>query len=182
MRINMKVWTNKIVFEKNGQALLELALVLPLLVLLALGVFDFSRAIHARNIITNVSREGASLASRTSLPQTDIMNALAYTALPLDMNSRGMIYITKVTGVKNGAKVDPVIINQTDQARWKNKTSPPSKVGMPTGANTNAKNLGTLSLQGGDVVYVVEVFYNYKSIFPIGNKMLQSQFYSMSIF
>lgn len=186
MRLNMKIRTNKIVFGENGQALLELALVLPLLVLLALGVFDFSRAIHAKNIITNVSREGASLASRSSLPQTDIMNALAYTAQPLDMNNRGMIYITKVTGGINttGSNVHPIIQDTiNDQTRWKGKTSPQSKVWNPTDANTNAKNLGTLSLNNGDAVYVVEVFYDYQSIFSIGNKMLQShKLYSMTIF
>jgi hypothetical protein len=101
------------------------------------------------------------------------------------MNNRGMIYITKVTGGKNtnGNKVHPIIQDTiNDQTRWKGKTSPQSKVWNPTDANTDAKNLGTLSLNDGDTVYVVEVFYNYQSIFPIGKKMLPSQLYSMAIF
>jgi len=182
MRVTMKTQTNRIAFGENGQALLELAVILPLLVLLALGVFDFSRAILAKNIITNVSREGASLASRSSMPATDIMNALAYTAQPLDLNNRGMMYITKITGVKHGNKVEPIIVKQTDQERWKGKTSPPSKVGMPSGANTTANNLGSLVLKDGDTVYVVEVFYSYQGIFSSNKIMLPSQLYSMAIF
>ena len=182
MKPVIKSKKSKSFFGQNGQALLELALVLPLLVLLVLGVFDFSRAILAKNIITNVSREGASLASRSSIPPEDIMNSLAYTALPLDMNDRGMMYITKITGVKHGNRIDPTIINATDQFRWKNKTSPPSKIGMPSGANTIANNLGSLTLNEDDTVYVVEVFYNYKSIFSTGKLLLPKQLYTMSIF
>lgn len=169
--------------DKNrGQALVELALVLPLLVVLFLGVFDFARAILAKNIITNVSREGASLAARSALPPADIMNSLAHTALPLDMNHQGMIYITKITGVKKGNSVDPTIRNVTDQARWKDKTSPPSKIGMPSGADTLASNLGSLTLDENETVYVVEVFYDYQSTFSTGKLLLPSQLYAMSLF
>jgi Flp pilus assembly protein TadG len=64
----------------------ELALVLPILVTLALGIFDLSCAIRANNILINVSREGASLALRTSrsaISAEDLMNSLAATAQPL---------------------------------------------------------------------------------------------------
>lgn len=178
----MKNYKSRFFFGKSGQAFLELALVLPLLVLLALGVFDFARAILAKNIITNVSREGASLASRSSLPKADIMNSLAYTAQPLDLNNRGMMYITKITGVRHGNNIEPIIVEQTDQERWKGKTVPPSKVGMPSGAKTAANNLGSLTLNENDTIYVVEVFYNYQSIFPTGETFLPTQLYAMSIF
>ena len=77
----------------SGQAMIELALVLLFLVSLLLGVFDFARAIRTNNTIANMSREGANLASRTALAQQDIMNTLADTAQPLNMQSNGtMIY------------------------------------------------------------------------------------------
>jgi len=48
---------------KNGspsaQALVEFALVLPLLLLLVLGVMDFGRMFYTKMILTNAAREGA---------------------------------------------------------------------------------------------------------------------------
>lgn len=48
--------------RQRGQALVEFALILPLLVLLLVGVFDFGRAIYAYNTISNAARQGARLA------------------------------------------------------------------------------------------------------------------------
>jgi Flp pilus assembly protein TadG len=42
----------------NAQALVELALVLPILLLLLMSVLDFGRAIYAYNAISNAAREG----------------------------------------------------------------------------------------------------------------------------
>ena len=51
--------------SKNpGQALVEFALVLPLLLVLILGVIDFTRLITTKMVLTNVAREGASYISR----------------------------------------------------------------------------------------------------------------------
>lgn len=47
---------------RPGQALVEFALVLPILLLLVLGVIDFARAWNAYQVITDAAREGARLA------------------------------------------------------------------------------------------------------------------------
>jgi Flp pilus assembly protein TadG len=165
----------------KGQALLELAVVLPLLVLLLLGVFDFARAIRANNTISNMSREGANLASRSSIAPQDIMDTLAATAQPLTMQNNGMIYITTVQGVAGGS---PQI--QT-QAGWQNsslKNIISSRIGTPTAGNPNptALNLDALNLAAGQTAYVVEVFYNFQSLFSSNLAKLGSQFYSRTIF
>lgn len=50
----------KILFkEKRGQALVELALVLPLIIMLVMGTMEFGRIFHSYLLITNGSREGA---------------------------------------------------------------------------------------------------------------------------
>ncbi len=48
--------------QTRGQALIEFALILPLLILLLLGIFDFGRAVYAYNTVNNAAREGARLA------------------------------------------------------------------------------------------------------------------------
>jgi Flp pilus assembly protein TadG len=43
----------------RGQTLVEFALVIPLVLLLFMGVFDFGRAIYSYNTISNAARDGA---------------------------------------------------------------------------------------------------------------------------
>ena len=43
---------------QGGQALIEFALVVPLVLLIFMSVFDFGRAIYAYNAISNAAREG----------------------------------------------------------------------------------------------------------------------------
>jgi hypothetical protein len=48
--------------QTRGQALVEFALVLPILLILLLGVLDFGRAIAAYNSVSNAARSGARVA------------------------------------------------------------------------------------------------------------------------
>jgi len=177
--------------ETRGQALVELAIILPILTLLFLGVFDFSRAIYTKNMITNVSREGANLASRDSQlmqqdPQT-VMNTLAETAQPLDMQNNGMIYITVVQGASSG---NPTIQTQYPWANTNLKTTTQngtvyniqSRFGTQVSPNTSS--LATLGLRVGQTASIVEVFYNYQSLFSVGKQFLHTPatLYSMAIF
>jgi len=45
--------------KEKGQGLVELALILPLLLIILLGTIDFGRVFYAYVTITNASREGA---------------------------------------------------------------------------------------------------------------------------
>jgi Flp pilus assembly protein TadG len=48
--------------DESGQGLVELALVLPVLLALVLGILEFGRAYHLKNVVTDAAREGARLA------------------------------------------------------------------------------------------------------------------------
>jgi Flp pilus assembly protein TadG len=52
--------------EERGQAIVELALTLPLLLLIIMGVFDFGLLFQRFEVVTNAAREGARLAVLTS--------------------------------------------------------------------------------------------------------------------
>lgn len=52
----------KFIHNKRGQALVELALALPLIIMLVMGTIEFGRLFHSYLLITNASREGARLA------------------------------------------------------------------------------------------------------------------------
>lgn len=49
----------KLIRDKRGQSLVELALVIPLLIIVLFGIIEFGRVFHSYLIITHASREGA---------------------------------------------------------------------------------------------------------------------------
>ena len=84
--------------SERGQALLETAFVLPIILLVSVGIFEFGRAYQTAQVITNAAREGARVAV---LPN----------ATPDDVRERVTTYL------KNGqlASFNSVIID-VDQA------------------------------------------------------------------
>ena len=162
----------------RGQAVIELALIMPLLLFLAVFIFDFSRAIYAHNAVVNMSREGANFASRTENSPQIIINSLANTASPLSMSSYGMIYITELNGradgqvevvsqhkfVRSGAPPDSKVSSQVSCAPWASGDCAPASGNRPL-ANLTALHLNPGDIAPGQEAYAVEVFYNYQVIF-----------------
>lgn len=170
---------------KKGQAYIELVVVLPLLILLLLGLFDYSRVVHAKSIITNMSREAANLIARANMNLSgdeakdfqDVLDLIGKTAQPLDMVHQGMMYISKVEFANNANKI-------TRTLSWNRSTlspTPSSKI-IVSGQypNVPAQNLGGLTLSSGKTTYVVEVFYKYESLFPAN--AISPTLYSVSIY
>src|SRR6185312_1716856 len=52
--------------SESGEALLEIALVLPILLVLSMGMLDFGRAFHAKNIVDAAAREACRVAVVTA--------------------------------------------------------------------------------------------------------------------
>jgi Flp pilus assembly protein TadG len=50
----------------SGEALVEMALVLPILLVLSLGMLDFGRAFHMKNIVDSAAREACRVAVVTA--------------------------------------------------------------------------------------------------------------------
>ena len=48
--------------SENGAALLEAAITIPMLLLIAVGIFEFGRAYQTWQVLTNAAREGARVA------------------------------------------------------------------------------------------------------------------------
>lgn len=145
--------------ETAGQSVVEIAFVVPLVVLLVLGIFDFSRAILTNNIIINMSREGANLASRTQRTPQYIMNSLAVTSPSLAMGTNAMMYLAEVK-VEGGA----VKLNngQFKITPWKENAQ--SDLNSQIDVNSVAQLAQGAKTQG-DNIYVFEVVYRYDFLF-----------------
>jgi Flp pilus assembly protein TadG len=126
-----------------------------------MGVFDYSRAIHAQSVITNMSREAANLISRANMNLSgneltdfqNVMDLVGKTAQPLNMTTQGMMYMYKVERVNNTNTI-------TLQLAWNGSSLSP-KPSM----NASAAALGGITLSQGQVAYGVEVYYQYQSVF-----------------
>ncbi|WNC93837.1 TadE/TadG family type IV pilus assembly protein [Paraburkholderia sp. FT54] len=167
----------------KGVVSVEMALLLPILLALALPAYDIARNIQAQMILINVSREGASLSSRASLtyPMQTIMSSLTATTPPLNMNAHGMIYITEIMGNNNcdsnGNNCTGVVVAQY---RWNGGNYYPASQlwncgnsgtrwatdgtgscgGIPAAGKTSpVVNLLQGKLADGQIAYVVEAFY-----------------------
>ncbi len=196
-------------YRQRGVAAVELALLLPMLVILALCALDGARALQANIIITNIGREGANLAARggTDLEDgsQDIIYAVMASAPPLNVNQQGMMYITRVMGVGTTRSV------VLDQYRWddaarnlgarRSTYQPSSRIHACSAWNSAGKctSISTTSrptaavltgkLDDGEIVYVVETFYKFDMLvnaFSFGKDSALPVFgpdlYSMSVF
>jgi Flp pilus assembly protein TadG len=155
----------------RGVAMIELALVLPILVLLVLGVIDFSRMIQFNNVLISLTREGANLAARSTEPPQFIVKTLMDTAEPLQMNTDGMMYITKLVG--NGTQQARVAAQYRSTSGGKTSLGSalwtcsswssgvcnvPGSAGPP---DTRPTVTLPVALTNGETVYAVEAFYDY---------------------
>lgn len=60
--------------NERGAALLETAVVLPIVLLVSVSIFEFGRAYQVFQIMTNAAREGARIAVLPSATDADVVN------------------------------------------------------------------------------------------------------------
>lgn len=155
---------------EKGIAALELALILPILLVLVFAIIDLGRLIQARLIVTSVSREGGTLVSHldVSATGTDIITILQNSSKPLDLVNLGKVYVSQVDSGKTAGSPDPVLTSQTGGG----KLAVSSRInaaltGLPTTIyNRLTYNAASLS---ADVlcVKVIEIYYLYRPITPL---------------
>ena len=62
--------------RKNGQSVVEFALILPVLLMILLGIIEFGRLLETTNVLTSAAREGARAAA-VSAPDVTQVNSAA---------------------------------------------------------------------------------------------------------
>jgi len=68
--------------NKKGSALVETAIILPVLLLIVIGICEFGRAMFISNTLNNAAREGARRAAVSPAPLN--INAFVESSIPFD--------------------------------------------------------------------------------------------------
>lgn len=74
---------------RSGAALVEMAIVLPIFLMVSLGIIEFGRGLMVANMVTNAAREGARMAVLDGSSNTQVQQAV-------------VDFLTASTGVKAG--------------------------------------------------------------------------------
>jgi Flp pilus assembly protein TadG len=61
---------------RRGAAMVEMALVLPVFLMVVMGVIEFGRGMMVSNLVTNAAREGARMAVLDGSTNADVTNAV----------------------------------------------------------------------------------------------------------
>jgi Flp pilus assembly protein TadG len=106
--------------EAQGAALLEFAIVLPLLVVFVVGIFDFSGGFNQKQKIEQAAQEGAIIAG--AQPMTDIaLNASATPSNPDSLQPVVTAIVNSLSGsgvLSQGACPPPFPASTQDKLTW----------------------------------------------------------------
>jgi hypothetical protein len=159
---------------QQGIAAVELALILPLMIVMAFVIIDFGRLIQARLVITNLAREGGSLASRDIQSAGNLITMLQAGASPLNLASDGKIYIWKIRAGATKQSPDPFIdlavsANGGGLSVASSIGNGNPNLGLSVPLHNHLEYDDSPGKKTADIsdVTVVEVFYKYTPITPI---------------
>ena len=168
--------------QSSGQALVEIAMVVPVLAVLVFGVIDFARAIYYVEVIKNLTGEGSSMSSRgTSLPLT-VQTVVNDAGSDLNLASLGCVIATSVTNT--GAGTHPLQV--TGQSTQGSCSGISSKIGCfpppSTCGNASLPSEATSALQTNQSLYITEIFYKYSTVTPIGTLLNNANILPTSLY
>lgn len=146
---------------ESGQALVEFAISVLVLLTLVFGMIDFSRAIYQQQVITNLTGQGADLAFR-GVGTVDTSLSTAATAVinsssTLNLSSHGRVIVTAAYNSNPTTKITAQVSTGGISASSRVGTVG-SVAALPAGAVP-------LTLK---TVYVMEIYYAYQPITPVG--------------
>lgn len=90
--------------NKRGQAMVEIAILIPILITILMGIFEFGRIFNAHLILTHASREGARSAALSS-SDTDIIQTVNESIFYLDTSNLTISIYPSQSSRSRGTKV-----------------------------------------------------------------------------
>ena len=181
----------KFAASQKGQALIERALALPLLLLLVLGVVELSNMLNSYLVLTHLTREGANSTSRgtDSTIDSDLDAVIAAAEPVIRSDNPGQWKVIYSQIVPGDPPADPEKYQIRRLGTWiRGGFGKESKIGFPD-SPVNWAELGVASgsISRGNSFHVVEVYYDYRPsiMTPLENFLknsLPTTFYERAIF
>jgi Flp pilus assembly pilin Flp len=101
--------------NQKGMAAVEFSVLVSIALLIIFVIVDFGTLIQAQAVVTNITREGGSLASRDLINGPDLLNLMADSSTPLNFTQNPELY--KIYIGKADAGVDAVNPDPTCSAQ-----------------------------------------------------------------
>ena len=174
----------RLLVSSSGNALVESALIVPMVLLLALGVVELSYALVDQHVVTRLAREGANLISRNA-EMTDAgaaMRTMSSRPVDFDDNSKLILSVIKRGATTGTSNYDKLILYQRYEygALANQSALMTAGSGSFSSANNyvaeNSDNDTGLQLTGvppdlvavrGAMVYVAEIYSRHDLITPV---------------
>jgi hypothetical protein len=170
---------------QSGQSLVEFALIMPFILLVALGVVEVGYGLLDQHIVTKLTREGSNLISRNVTIDDAVTAMRNMSTRPVDFSTRSRIIFSVLRkGATPGTNnYDQVIVYQRyEQGALTGVSSVLQTRG--TGSYPNAPNYeavnadsdvrlqvtnlpGNLTLARGGTLYVTEIYTRHDLITPL---------------
>jgi len=165
----------------SGQSIVEFSIILPLVLVLVLGVVEFSWELLDLHVVTKLTREGSNLISRDTSLQAAGTALANMSSRPVDFsNGSKMIFSVIKTGVTTGtSNFGKQILYQRYEFGTLSATSalaytsgsfggPPEFQAVNADSNTGLQvtNLPASLVGTGGMIYVTEIFTKHALITP----------------
>lgn len=183
---------------ERGQSLIEFAMVLPMLVLMAFGVVELSYALLDQHVVTSFSREGSNLISRNTTMQDAVTALRQMSDRPINLDdgsSKVILSVVRNVNTAGAANFGQNILYQRYQYGTYGGSSHISGGGGAFGGapdyqaldpnNDTALRVGNLpvDLSPGGTLYITEVFTRHVLLTPIGTTLrVPESLYSVAYF
>jgi hypothetical protein len=168
---------------ERGQSVVELAIILPLLLVVVLGVVEVSYALMDQHVVTKLTREGSNLISRdTSLADAaTVLKSMAGRPVNFDTNSKLIFSVVRKGATSGTSNFGQDVLYQRYEYGALSASSVLQTRGSPTFGvppdyqAANADSDTSLQLTGlppglvvgaGSMIYVTEVFTKHELITP----------------
>jgi Flp pilus assembly protein TadG len=167
-----------------GQTMVEMAIVLPIAMLISLGVVDVSYALLHQHVISRLTREGANLISRdvSLLDASNAIKTMSTTPVDFTNGSQLVLSVLKKGAVVGSANYDKVVLYQRYAIGTLGTPSTLTTAGTgtfgpspdfraansDTDTNLRITNLpANVDITRGGLLYVAEVFTSHAPLTPL---------------
>jgi hypothetical protein len=178
----METWQRR--SRQDGQALVEMAIVLPLLMVTVLGVVELGYALLDQHVVTKLTREGSNLISRdvTLLDAGTAVRGMTTRPVNFDVGSRLIFSVLKKVSTVGAPNFGQIIVYQRHEVGALAASSTlrtAGIVGFGPAPDFQAVNSDTdvrlqvvslppsLDIAPGGMLYVTEVFTSHPLITPL---------------